>query len=74
MLEYDRTDESEGIDVNKTNASKECDNFHYWHSLNKKFRLETYVCNGCHDLMQNATRFKDVAIFSIKENECRIYF
>ena len=24
MLEYDRIDISEGIDVNKTNASKEC--------------------------------------------------
>ena len=24
MLEYDRIDLSEGIDVNKTNASKEC--------------------------------------------------
>ena len=25
MLEYDRIDISEGIDINKTNASKECD-------------------------------------------------
>ena len=25
MLEYDRVDISEGVDVNKTNASKECD-------------------------------------------------
>ena len=25
MLYYDRTDVSEGIDVNKTSASKECD-------------------------------------------------
>ena len=25
MLEYDRISVSEGIDVNKTNASKECD-------------------------------------------------
>ena len=25
MLEYERTDISEGIDVNKTNLSKECD-------------------------------------------------
>ena len=25
MLEYDRIDIAEGIDVNKTNASKECD-------------------------------------------------
>ena len=27
---YDRTDFSEGIDVNKTSESKECDNCHYW--------------------------------------------
>ena len=29
MLEYDRKDISEGIDINKTNASKECDICHY---------------------------------------------
>ena len=29
MLEYDRKDISEEIDVNKTNASKECDICHY---------------------------------------------
>ena len=29
MLYYDRTEVSEGIDVNKTSAPKECDIFHY---------------------------------------------
>ena len=29
MLEYDRIDISEGIDINKTNALKECDICHY---------------------------------------------
>ena len=29
MLEYDRIDISEGIDINQTNASKECDICHY---------------------------------------------
>ena len=29
MLYFDRTDVSEGTDVNKTNASKECDICHY---------------------------------------------
>ena len=29
MLEYDRIDVSEGIDVKKTNASKGCDICHY---------------------------------------------
>ena len=31
MLEYDRISISEGIDANKTNASKECDICHYWY-------------------------------------------
>ena len=30
MLEYDRIDISERIDVNKINASKECDICNYW--------------------------------------------
>ena len=29
MLYFDRTDVPEGIDVNKTSGSKECDIFHY---------------------------------------------
>ena len=33
MLEYDRIDVSEEIDVNKTNASIECDICHYWYFL-----------------------------------------
>ena len=31
MLEYDRIDISEGIDVKKTSASKECDICHFWY-------------------------------------------
>ena len=30
MRYYDKTDISEGIDVNKTSALKECDICHYW--------------------------------------------
>ena len=37
MLEYDRIDISEGIDINKTNASKECGICHYWYFLSKHF-------------------------------------
>ena len=29
MLYYDRTDVSEGIDINKTSASKKCNICHY---------------------------------------------
>ena len=74
MLEYDRIDISEGIDVNKTNASKECDICHYWHFKENGFKYEPYRCNGCHDFMQKAMRFNDVAVVYVKGNACRIYF
>ena len=34
MLKYERIDISEGIEVNKTNLSKECDTCHYWNFKN----------------------------------------
>ena len=37
MLHFDRIDLSERTDVNKTSASKECDNCHYWYFLNYSF-------------------------------------
>ena len=74
MLEYARIDISEGIDVNKTNPSKECDISLYWTFLDKNFNYETYICNGCHNLMQKAINFNDVAIVSIKGNDYRVYF
>ena len=59
MPEYDRINSSEGIDVNKTNVSKECDIFHYWYLKDIGFKNESYLCNGCHDLMQKAMNFND---------------
>ena len=39
MLEYGRIDISDGIDINKTNASKECDICHYWYFLDKNCKF-----------------------------------
>ena len=74
MLEYDRIDILERIDINKTNASKECDICHYWYFLDNNFNYEPYLCNGCHDLMQKAMNFNDVAVVSIKGNDYKIHF
>ena len=74
MLEYDRIDISEGIDIDKTNKSKECDICHYWYFIDKNINYEKYLCNACHDLMQKVMNFNDVAIVSIKENDYRIHF
>ena len=73
MLEYDWIDVSEGIDINKTNASNECD-CHYWYFLSKNFNYEPYLCNGCHDLIQKATNFNVVVIVFVKESDYRIHF
>ena len=35
---------------------------------------EPYLCNGCHDLMQKAINFNDVAIVFVKEGDYAIYF
>ena len=67
MLEYDRIDISEGIDVNKTSLSKECDICHYWYFKDIGFRYEQYLCNGSHDLMQKATSFNMLLLFLLKE-------
>ena len=74
MIEYDRIDISEGIDINKTNASNECDICNYWYFLDKKFNYEPYLCNSCNVLMHKAMNFNDVAIVSIKGNDYRIHF
>ena len=67
MLECDRIDISEGIDANKTNASEQCDIFHYWYFKDIGFKYELYLCNGCHDLMQKALSFNDLLLFMLKE-------
>ena len=51
MLYYDRIDVSEGNDVNKASASKECDICHYWYFLNYSFKFQPNACNRCHDLL-----------------------
>ena len=73
MLEYDRIDISEGIDI-KTSALKECDICHYWYFKDVGFKYEPYLCNGCRDLMQKAICFNDVAIVYAKGGAYRIHF
>ena len=74
MLECNRTDISDRIDVNNTNLWKECDISHYWYLKGIDFKYEPYLCNVCHDLMQKALSFNNVAIFHVKENAYRIHF
>ena len=74
MLEYDRIGISEGIDTNKTSASKQCNICHYWYFVDKNFNYDAYLCNGCHDLMRKDMIFKNVAVVSITGNDYRMHF
>ena len=71
MLKYDRIDISEGIDVDKTNESRECKFCHYWYFLNRNF---PFTCDGCYDIVQRSTDFKNIAIVHIKKSAYRSYF
>ena len=74
MLEYNRIDISEGIDVNKANLSKGCELYHYWYFKDIGFKYEKYLCNGCRDFMQKAMSFNNIAIVYVKGSAYRIYF
>ena len=74
MLEYDRIDISEGVDINKTNLSKECMLCHYWYFLIKNFSYGSYLCDGCYDTVNKSISFKNIVIIHVKKSVHRIYF
>ena len=62
MLQYQKNDVSEGIDVNKTSASKGYELCHYWFFEDVGFKFEEHVCNKCHDFLTIAYSLKNIAI------------
>ena len=66
MLQYKKIDVSEGLDVNKTSASKVCEICQYWFFKDIGFKFEEYVCNRCHDLLTMAYSLEYIAILNAK--------
>ena len=66
MLQYEKIDVSEGIDINKTSASKESELCHYWFFKDVGFKLEQHVFNGCHYLLTMAHSLENIAILNAK--------
>ena len=62
MVLYGRINVFEGIDINKTSASKECDVCHYWYFLDKRYKFQPYVFNGCHDVLVMSMNLGDIPI------------
>ena len=49
-------------DVNKENASKECDVCHYWYFLNYSFKFQLNICNKLHDLLMMSINLSDTIL------------
>ena len=55
MLEYDRIDISEGIDINKCEeTSRRCSLCQFYYILDKNFSYGPFLCNGCYDMSLKA--------------------
>ena len=66
MLQYDRIDVSEGIDINKTSAPKECMLCHHWYFKDVGYKFQPFICNGCHAVSMMAYELKKIAILNAK--------
>ena len=66
MVQYEKIDVSEGIDVNKTSVSKEYMLCHYWYFKDVGFKFQPHVCNKCHDILLTAYKLKNIAILNVK--------
>ena len=75
MLQYERIDVSQGIDINKLDKSKECMICHYWYFKDIGYKYEPNVCNQCHDLSMAVYNLNDFMILNIKgiDYRCHVF-
>ena len=66
MIQCDKINILEGIDINRTSASKECKFCHYQHFKDAGYKSEPYVCDKCHDVLLTAYQLKNITILSVK--------
>ena len=75
MLEYDRIDISEGIDIKKCKeTSKECNLCKFYYFLDKNFEYGPYLCNGCYDVYLKVVSMKNLAIINHNGNHYHVNF
>ena len=66
MLQYEKINVSERIDINKKTAYKESMLCHYWYFKVVWFKFEPHVCNKYHDVLLTAYELKNIAILNLK--------
>ena len=70
MLYYNKIDISEGIDLAKSNNSKDC-MICYYFFFNHGLELQYFVCNGSHDLSMLCFNISDIVIITVKNVDYR---
>ena len=73
MLQYERIDVSKGIDLNKSDKSKECIICHYWYFKDIHYKYQPDVCNGCHDFSMVVFDLNDFMNLNIKDVDYIVY-
>ena len=75
MLEYDRIDISEGIDINKCEeTSIECSLCKFYYFLDKNFKYGSYLCNGCYDMFIKMVETQTLTIINHNGNYDHVIF
>ena len=76
MLEYDRIDISEGIDINKCEeTSARCSLCKCYYFLDKNFSYGPFLCNnGCYDMSLKAVSMQNLTIINHNGNHYRVNF
>ena len=75
MLEYDRIENSEGIDSTHNKlVSKECWMCCFWYFIDKNFNFDERLYDECHEMNMKAVSINNLAIVYIGDKVYRINF
>ena len=75
MLEYDRIDISEGIDINKCKeTSARCSLCNFYYFLDKNFSYGAFLCNSYYDMSLKAVSMQNLTIINHNESHYHVNF
>ena len=75
MLEYDRINISEGININKCEkTSRKYSLCKFYYFLDKNFKYGPYLCDGCCDMFMKTVSTQNLTIINLNGNYYRVIF
>ena len=75
MLEYDKINISEGIDINKCKeTSRECSLCKFYYFLDENFKHGPYLCDGCYNMSMKVVSTQNLTIINHNGNYYHFIF